>query len=128
MAGGEGLLGPAARLPGGRGARGGGASLWEVDDEATRALMARFYENLWQKKKMRLEALREAQLWMLRGGWRREPAQPHAVEEKLTGAKVKEAIRERRSVETVPAEAPADQPDRVPPDYWAAFVLSGDWR
>jgi len=76
---------------------------------------------------MRLEALREAQLWMLRGGWRREPAQPHAVKEKLTGAKV-EANWERRSVEPVPAEAPADQPDRVSPDYWAAFVLSGDWR
>ena len=127
QAGGEGLLG-LQRAFQVAGARGVVATLWDVDDEATRALMERFYENLWQKKLMRLEALREAQLWMLRGGWRREPAQPHAVEEKLTGAKVKEAIRERRSVEPVPAEAPADQPDRVPPDYWAAFVLSGDWR
>ena len=126
QAGGEGLLG-LQRAFQVAGARGVVATFWDVDDEATRALMERFYENLWQKKLMRLEALREAQLWMLRGGWRREPAQPHAVKEKLTGAKV-EANLERRSVEPVPAEAPADQPDRVSPDYWAAFVLSGDWR
>jgi len=81
------------------------ATLWDVDDQATRALMERFYENLWQKKLMRLEALREAQLWMLHESWRRKPAQP-------------------RSVEPVPPKAPAG----LPPDYWAAFVLSGDWQ
>ncbi len=108
QAGGEGLLG-LQRAFQVAGARGVVATLWDVDDEATRALMERFYANFWQKKLMRLEALREAQLWMLRAGWRREPAQP-------------------RSVESVPPKAPAGQPDHVPPDYWAAFVLSGDWR
>ena len=58
QAGGEGLLG-LQRAFQVAGARGVVATFWDVDDEATRALMERFYENLWQKKLMRLEALRE---------------------------------------------------------------------
>jgi len=79
------------------------AALWDVNDLKTRALMTRFYENLWGKQMGKLEALREAQLWMLREG---------------------------RARGLVPrAEGPSSgRSDRVPPFYWAAFVLSGDWR
>ena len=42
------------------------ASLWSVDDEATAELMKDFYENLWTKGMGRHEALRAAQLKMLR--------------------------------------------------------------
>ena len=75
------------------------ASLWTIGDEPTRALKARFYENLWCKGQPAAEALREAQLSMLRGGlWRgtlkRQPDEPRS--------------------------------DRLPPLYWAAFVLSTD--
>src|SRR5262249_32120544 len=38
------------------------ASLWQVHDQATAALMARFYHELWQEKKPPIEALRAAQL------------------------------------------------------------------
>ena len=44
------------------------ATLWKVSDEASRTLMIDFYENLWQKKMSRVEALRQAQLKMLREG------------------------------------------------------------
>ena len=41
------------------------ASLWKVDDDATAALMAQFYTNLWTRKLPKLEALRQAQLALL---------------------------------------------------------------
>ena len=76
------------------------ATLWSVDDDATCKLMERFYENLWQKKMGKLAALREAQLAMLREGDKRG------------------MVRRKDK----------DKSERVPPFYWAAFVLSGDWR
>ena len=62
--------------------------------------MTRFYRNLWKKEMSKLEALREAQLYILNNP-----------------ASVRGATRD-------------DQPvnERVPPYYWAAFQLSGDWR
>jgi CHAT domain-containing protein len=66
-AGGEGLL-SLQRSFGTAGAGSVVASLWKVDDRATSALMARFYENLWARALPRAEALRDAQLWMLREG------------------------------------------------------------
>jgi CHAT domain-containing protein/tetratricopeptide (TPR) repeat protein len=94
-AGGEGLLG-LQRAFQVAGARSVVASLWKVPDEATRNLMSAFYRNLWEGKKGRLEALREAQLWMMREG----------------------QVRGARPVAK----------GRLAPEYWAAFVLSGDWR
>jgi CHAT domain-containing protein len=102
VAGGEGLLG-LQRAFQTAGARSVLASLWQVDDEATRKLMVRFYDNLWRAKEPlgKLAALREAQLWMLREG----------VKRGLVRLPDKEATA-----------------GRTPPYYWAAFVLSGDWR
>ena len=78
------------------------ASLWKVDDRSTQQLMDQFYERLWlgEKRTSRVEALRQAQLSILRGSSER-------------GVGI---------VNRSPAET------RVPPYAWAAFVLSGDWR
>src|SRR5580698_602825 len=65
VAGGEGLLG-LQRAFQVAGAHSVVASLWKVDDERTRALMTGFYENLWRKNQSPAQALREAQLSMLR--------------------------------------------------------------
>jgi len=77
------------------------ASLWKIPDLATRRLVERFYHNLWEKKMPRLEALREAQIWLLH-----HPGQ-------------------LRGLDLIDKTQP---PKQSPPFYWAAFVLSGDWR
>ena len=98
-AGGEGVLGlqRAFQIAG---ARTTVTSLWKVDDDATRKLMERFYDNYWKKNMGTLESLREAQLWLLQEGPKRGIVRADEME------------GDRRS----------------PPYYWAAFVLSGDWR
>jgi CHAT domain-containing protein len=42
------------------------SSLWSVQDDSTSRLMQDFYRNLWVRGLSELEALREAQLKMLR--------------------------------------------------------------
>jgi CHAT domain-containing protein/Tfp pilus assembly protein PilF len=100
VAGGEGLLGLQRSFQ----VAGAGsvvASLWSVDDNTTRMLMEQLYDNLWKRKLPKAEALRQAQLYVLREG-------------------------PRRGIMRLEGAAP---PPRVsPPYYWAAFVLSGDWR
>ncbi len=101
VSGGEGLLG-LQRAFQAAGAETVVASLWKVPDGATRDLMERFYEKHWQKNMGILPALREAQLSMLREGG-------------------------KRGMDFTPGQLP-DKNQRLPPYYWAAFVLSGDWR
>ena len=117
VAGGEGLLG-VQRAFQVSGARSVLASLWKVDDVATRRLMDRFYRNLWDKDKemTRLDALREAQLWMLRN--------PGSIEGSIVRGSL---VRLKK-----PAKPTSPKPDnttgRTNPRFWAAFTLSGDWR
>ena len=99
-AGGEGLLGlqRAFHLAGARSVI---AGLWKVEDTATQILMTDFYVNLWEKKMSRIEALRQAQLKMLREG-------------------------AKRGVYREPTDKEGKR--RTVPHAWAGFVLSGDWR
>ncbi|MGA2621829.1 MAG: tetratricopeptide repeat protein [Thermoguttaceae bacterium] len=109
-AGGEGLVG-LQRAFQTASARTVVASLWEVDDKATRTLMIEFYKNLWEKKLGKLEALRQAQLAMLR---------EYAPKEGM--------LRGPSGFSPVPPDALAKAHEPLSPFYWAAFVLSGDWR
>jgi CHAT domain-containing protein/Flp pilus assembly protein TadD len=105
--GGEGLLG-LQRAFQAAGARTVIAGLWKVPDKATQVLMSRFYDNLWQKRMTKIDALREAQLWMLHQG-------AQAAGQSTRGLDIDEA-------------QPVVDGKELPPYYWAAFILSGDWR
>jgi CHAT domain-containing protein/tetratricopeptide (TPR) repeat protein len=106
-AGGEGVLG-LQRAFQVSGAKSVVATLWPINDAATRLLMMRFYRNLWEKKMSKLEALREAQTWM------------------LTSARA--AQRAGNSPETGSLDSKELPPMLLHPSIWAPFVLSGDWR
>jgi tetratricopeptide (TPR) repeat protein/CHAT domain-containing protein len=100
-AGGEGLLG-IQRAFQVAGARTTIATLWKVNDEATRRIMEEFYRGYLEEEMSPMAALRAAQRWAL--------ANPDLVPRG--------------------ADAPHDATtsNRLPPRYWAAFTLSGDWR
>jgi tetratricopeptide (TPR) repeat protein len=107
-AGGEGVLGlqRAFQLSG---VRTTVTSLWSVSDLGTRVLMQHFYDNLWNRRMSKVEALRQAQLTLL-----------NTPLEKLASDSGR-GLTLLRDVSQTPGQ-------RLPPYYWAAFMLSGDWR
>jgi CHAT domain-containing protein len=106
------------------------SSLWPVSDAATSVLMEEFYTNLWERKLPKLEALRQAQLRVMR--------EPEIVVKRLR--ELREEMAKRGWSETQLAARGLDQRAehmpaasrgstlRSPGMWWAAFVLSGDWR
>jgi CHAT domain-containing protein len=82
-------------------------SLWKVSDAGTRDLMVAYYMRL-KRGEERMEALRQAQLAMLRG-------------QLLPVA----SGRKRETSDTGGKETAKDYRH---PYYWAAFIPSGDWR
>lgn len=87
------------------------ASLWPVADAATPELMADFYAGLLERGEDKAEALRQAQIAMLRGS---------------TVLRVAAADRAAAPLEE-------DAPDAPPaaafshPYFWSAFILMGNW-
>jgi CHAT domain-containing protein len=88
------------------------ASLWQVDDEATAALMGLFYHHLWQEKRPPLDALRQAQLTLYR--------HPERISQ-LARARGPDFDKAARLL----AASGAASARRSPARLWAGFVLSG---
>jgi filamentous hemagglutinin family protein len=88
------------------------ASLWYVDDGSTLALMSEFYRQLSQPEVMiKAEALRRAQLAMLRGQVRLENGQLHGIG--MGGISLPMEFKGRINQ------------DFSHPYYWAAFTMIG---
>jgi CHAT domain-containing protein len=128
VAGGEGVLG-LQRAFQAAGARSLAVSLWSVNDAATSVLMEEFYANLWQKKLPRLEALRRAQLTVLRDPGRVEQRRRELRELLVKRGVPEEELAARgilKAAEDIRSGGGASAARRSPPAWWAAFVLSGD--
>ncbi len=99
-------------------------TLWPVDDVTTVILMEEFYMNLWQKKLPKLEALRQAQLTVLK--------QPGFVRRRRQELKAEFAkLGLKRDLELDGPATPANpvkEASRTDPKLWGAFILSGDIR
>ena len=116
-AGGEGIFGlqRAFQLAG---ARTVVASSWKVPDLSTKELMVRFYGNLWEKKMGKLEALREAQLWVMKEG--KAAGLDRGIDDE--SVVIKDTKKEPVKVEG------STKGEMLPPKYWAAWILSGAWN
>lgn len=85
-------------------------SLWEVSDEGTLGLMTSFYEQL-REVPIKAEALRQAQLSLLRGQVRLEGGQ---------------LITNRSRLPLPPQLAQLKDKDLTHPYYWSSFTLIGN--
>ena len=77
-------------------------TLWAINDPATSHIMQKFYTNYLEKEMSLLDAMREAQLWALNNP--------------------KEVFRGDRRV------GAKKDTQRLSPQFWAPFVLSGSWK
>jgi CHAT domain-containing protein/tetratricopeptide (TPR) repeat protein len=100
------------------------ASLWPVADASTSLMMQRFYRIRESSPgKTKLEALREAQLEMLRG-----TGNPAGNAEPARGVMVKAAHENEGNPAAEAARFSADpKAPYAHPYYWAPFFLMGNW-
>lgn len=112
VAGGEGVFG-LQRAFHQAGARNVVASLWKVDDNATAALMRLFYHKHWIEGQSPLEALRQAQLTILRNP---------AIIKTLAESRGPDFTKKLRLIDSA---KPDSVSQRAATKLWAGFVLSG---
>lgn len=92
------------------------ASLWQVNDESTAALMSVFYHELWVKNRPPIEALRSAQLYVYYN--------PQKVSTLANRGPPRVGV-----IAIAPKSTSTNsRPQRAATKHWAAFVLSGDGR
>ena len=105
-----------------KGAKGVLATLWPIADESTAQLMQTLYHGRQQRHLNKAEALRQAQLALLRGD---APVLLAASTPDKRSAKL--VLTEEQSAEVgVPFDYDPDAPF-AHPFFWAPFILMGNW-
>jgi|GEM_PF-7089682 len=108
------------------------STLWSVSDMSSALLMERFYKNIRQKRMGKAEALRKAQLWMLRK--KNSPAEEKGQQVKLCRYGTRFQIIESpppgkpllaRMGEMFPEETSNLMKELEHPYHWAAFCCFG---
>ena len=100
------------------------ATLWAVADTSTQELMQTFYRLRERQPGLpKAEALRQAQLALLRGAGQPGAATPLTAR----GIVLSEGARSGPG-EALPPFVPEAQAPYAHPSYWAPFVLIGNWR
>src|SRR5262249_39185277 len=104
------------------------SSLWSVSDAATSLLMEEFYTRLWKDKLAPIQALRQAQLFVLKN-----PAAVRKRAGELRALLVQRGIKEEalasrglgKKVGVLPTGVGTKRQERSPAAWWAPWVLSG---
>jgi len=94
------------------------ASSWKVDDEVTQLLMSEFYKRWLTGNISKVDALREAQMKLL-DGYNHEGSE-------IARGTIATLFKNEPAAESNVRNT--NQGRRLPPRFWAAFSLSGDWR
>ena len=100
------------------------ASLWNVEDSSTAQLMATFYKNL--KTMTKVEALRQAQLQLIRGNTNSELLARRGI-----GGVGKLGEVANSTLQTPSSELPTPSSisvSRSHPYFWAPFILVGEGK
>jgi CHAT domain-containing protein/Tfp pilus assembly protein PilF len=106
-----------------RGAEAVMATLWPVYDDSTRQLMQEFYRRRQAESgTSKGEALRLAQLGLLRGGKQAAPA-----DDANRGPKSIDHRNQQDATKSAPFKRNPEAPF-AHPYYWAPFILIGNWR
>lgn len=108
-----------------RGAKSVMATLWPVEDSSTAQLMKGFYSTRQQQHMNKAEALRQAQLALLKGGKAQTVTPTSSINPDERGAR--RVSGEQGAVGGIlPFQANSDAPF-AHPYFWAPFILMGNW-
>ena len=104
----------------GRGAKGVIATLWSVEDASTGLFMRRFYDRRQRQGLNKAEALRQAQIELIRGTSDASGHQPRGFEQHPIASQASAATGSS-------VNRGLTHGGYAHPHYWAPFILMGNW-